>query len=373
MAKSKQSETVPKAMEEKFNSIVELTDEFARQHLNEEYAQLIRTATAALCRKRPSPLEKGQAKTWAGGITHAIGMVNFLFDSSQNPHISASELYQWFNIGASTGQGKSKLVRDTLKMRQFDPDWCLPSRIDDNPMVWLLSVNGFLMDIRQAPLGAQIEAFRQGLIPYIPGHKEESEAIAAQFQQASLPTQSASRQTTRNTTKDKATKRKPSAQQPPSPEALQAVYALDVALISGPISEKFLKKNPVISRTIEIQGEQTLADLHSVIFQAFDRFDEHMYEFQFKGKSPNDPNADRYGLALAFHDGFDEPPAGDVAQTQIGTLELEVDEFFGYWFDFGDDWWHRVQVVSIAEPQPKVNYPRITGRVGASPPQYEEF
>ncbi|MEA5463330.1 DUF6398 domain-containing protein, partial [Leptothoe sp. PORK10 BA2] len=91
MAKSKKSETAPKAMEAKFNSIVELTDEFARQHLNDEYVQLIRQATAALCRKRPSPLEKGQAKTWACGITHAIGMVNFLFDSSQTPHVSAKD------------------------------------------------------------------------------------------------------------------------------------------------------------------------------------------------------------------------------------------------------------------------------------------
>lgn len=101
-------------------------------------------STAALCRKRPSPIEKGQSKTWACGITHAIGMGNFLFDSSQNPHISASELYQWFGVSASTGQGKSKLVRDTLKMHQLDPDWCLPSWVEDNPLIWMLSVNGLI-------------------------------------------------------------------------------------------------------------------------------------------------------------------------------------------------------------------------------------
>lgn len=368
MANSKKSETVPKAMEDKFNRIVELTDEFSRQHLNEEYAELIRKATAALCRKRPSPLEKGQAKTWAGGITHAIGMVNFLFDSSQKPHISASNLYQWFGIGASTGQGKSKLVRDTLKMRQLDPDWCLPSRMDDNPMVWLLSVNGLLMDIRQAPLGAQVEAFRRGLIPYIPGHQEDSEAILTQFQEGLSLNQGTSRKTTKTKSANRA-----SAAQPTSSEALQALYVLDVSIISGPVSEKFLKKNPEITRTIEIRGDQTLADLHAMIFQAFNRFEEHMYEFQLKGKGPNDPDADRYGLAMAFQSGFGDPPVGDVAQTQIGTLDLEVDEFFGYWFDFGDDWWHQVQVMSIGEPQPKVDYPRITKRIGASPPQYADF
>lgn len=369
MPKAKKSEDVPKAMEEKFNSIVALTDEFARQHLNEEYAHLIRQATAALCRKRPSPLEKGQAKTWAAGIAHAIGMVNFLYDSSQKPHISAGELYQWFGISASTGQAKSKLVRDTLKMRQLDPDWCLPSRVDDNPLIWMLSVNGLIMDIRQAPLGAQVEAFRRGLIPYIPGHKEESEAIARLMQAAqSSPGQ---RPTAKSKTKKKG--QSPPTRQQGDPKALQALYVLDVALLIGPITEKFAKKNPQVIRTIEIRGDQTLADLHQAIFRAFDREEEHMYEFQLKGNGPNDPDADRYGLAVAMDDDFGEPMTGDVDQTPIGTLGLEVDEPFGYWFDFGDDWWHQVQVTAITEPQPRVKYPRITDRVGASPPQYADF
>lgn len=354
-------------MEAKFNNIVELTDEFARQHLNEEYAQLIRQATAALCRKRPSPLDKGQAKTWACGITHAIGMVNFLFDSSQSPHISASELYQRFGVADSTGQGKSKLVRDTLKMRQFDPAWCLPSMVDHNPLIWMLSVNGLLMDIRNAPLGAQVEAYRKGLIPYIPGHRENSDEIANAIEGMTAQNPLASR-------KSKSAQRKPtSTSQPISAEALQAVYVLEVSLLSGPISEKFIKKNPQIVRTIEIRGDQTLADLHHIIFKAFDREEVHLYEFQLKGSGPGDPNADRYGLAMPSQDDFDEPMAGDVAETPIGSLALAVEEPFGYWFDFGDDWWHQVSVLAMTEPQPRVNYPRITDRIGASPPQYAEL
>jgi len=365
MAKPKKSEDVPKAMEEKFSSIVALTDNFARQHLNDEYAQMIRQATAALCRKRPSPLEKGQAKTWACGVTHAIGMVNFLFDSSQTPHIGANDLYKEFGVAASTGQGKSKLVRDTLKIHQLDPDWCLPSLVDDNPMIWLLSVNGVIMDIRNAPLGAQVDAFRQGLIPYLPGHKEKSEAIATLLQQVS----SLEGPAPRKPTPTKSAK----PQNQPSPEALQALYVLAVTLMSGPVTEKFLKKNPVMSRTIEIRGDQTLADLHDMIFKAFNRADAHMYEFQLNGEGPNDPDADRYVLAMVLEDNFGSPPAGDVAKVQIGALDLAIDEMFGYWFDFGDDWWHRVQVIATAAPKPKVKYPRITERVGASPPQYADF
>ena len=51
----------------------------------------------------------------------------------------------------------------------MDPDWTLPSKIDDNLLVWMIQVNGFVMDARHAPREIQEEAFRKGLIPYIPG------------------------------------------------------------------------------------------------------------------------------------------------------------------------------------------------------------
>lgn len=171
MKNSKNSESVPKAMKEKYQEIVELTDSFSKQNLNEEYAQVIRCAVAAMCRKRPSPLASGKIKSWACGITHAIGMANFLFDKSQSPHISASDLYRKFEVGESTGQGKSKLIRDILKMSQLDSNWSLPSRIDSNPLIWMLSVNGMVVDVRGMPREVQVMAFDKGLIPYIPDNE----------------------------------------------------------------------------------------------------------------------------------------------------------------------------------------------------------
>ena len=96
MGQVKKSENVPKAMQEKYLAIIELTNSFSEENLNEEYAELIRYAVAALCRKRPSPLEKGKANSWACGVTHGIGMVNFLFDKSQTPNMPASDLYKKF-------------------------------------------------------------------------------------------------------------------------------------------------------------------------------------------------------------------------------------------------------------------------------------
>jgi len=42
----------------------------------------------------------------------------------------------------------------------------------------------------------------------------------------------------------------------------------------------------------------------------------------------------------------------------------------GYWFDFGDDWWHQINVLSVEPKTPQGEYPKITNRVGQSPPQY---
>ncbi len=50
--------------------------------------------------------------------------------------------------------------------------WTLPSRMERNPMAWAVSVNGFIMDARMLPHLLQEEAYRKGLIPYIPGEKD---------------------------------------------------------------------------------------------------------------------------------------------------------------------------------------------------------
>jgi hypothetical protein len=168
MPKRSTSQAVPKEMQARFDEITQLTDAFSQAYLNDEYAQLCRQLTATLCRKRPSPLMRGKADTWACGIIHALGMVNFLFDSSQTPHVSSSQIWDYFGLSSSTMQTKSKQIRDLLGMYQMDPDWTIPSMVDKNPLIWMLQVNGLIIDVRHAPREIQEEAFRKGLIPYIP-------------------------------------------------------------------------------------------------------------------------------------------------------------------------------------------------------------
>jgi hypothetical protein len=168
MVKTAKSEQVPTTMQSTYESIVRLTDEVARKHLNAEYAQLLRYAAAALCRKRPSPVTTGHLNTWACGIAYAIGAVNFLFDKSQTPHLSAADLCHAFGVSPSTGSAKAKVVKAALGLFQLHPDWCLPSKLNSNPLVWMLSVNGLMVDIRSMPREVQEIAYHKGFIPYIP-------------------------------------------------------------------------------------------------------------------------------------------------------------------------------------------------------------
>ena len=152
-------------------TLVGMTDSFCKEYLNEEYAELCRKLATALARKRPSPLLRGRLETWACGIVRTIGWVNYLDDRNQKPHMRLPFIDEAFGVAESTGQGKSKAIRTMFKIRNFDPRWTLPSKMDDNPMIWTLEVNGFLMDIRHAPRELQEAAFTKGLIPYIPADR----------------------------------------------------------------------------------------------------------------------------------------------------------------------------------------------------------
>lgn len=148
--------------------ITALVDTFCNEHLNAEYADLCQKLVKKLARKRPSPLLSGKPQTWACGIVRTIGWVNFLDDRSQTPHMKMTAIDKAFGVGESTGQGKAMLIRRMLKIKPMDPAWSLRSRIKQNPMVWMIQVNGFLVDARFLKREIQEEALRKGLIPYIP-------------------------------------------------------------------------------------------------------------------------------------------------------------------------------------------------------------
>ncbi|MBW3540620.1 MAG: MarR family transcriptional regulator [Planctomycetes bacterium] len=156
----------------------------------------------------------------------------------------------------------------------------------------------------------------------------------------------------------------PEKRPPATPTA--NLYVVTVFLMGGPVSKKFA--NQEISRAIEIRGDQTLDDLHRAIFKAYDRWEEHLYEFQF-GRRPFDPDGPNFGIPGPGEEGT---RSRDARTTSLDDLDLHPHSVFGYWFDFGDDWYHQVQVDRIEQAIPTVTYPRVIRRKGKSPPQYPD-
>ena len=164
--------SVPKLMAPIYEQVVSLTDDVCKKSLNSEYRDLARAMAAALCRKRPSPLASGQPRTWACGILYVLGRINFLGDPSFPPHMTTVELCAALPVGESTVHAKARAIENALGVESFHPRWTLPSMAEKNPLVWMVEVNGLLVDLRDMPREVQEVAFENGLIPFIPADRQ---------------------------------------------------------------------------------------------------------------------------------------------------------------------------------------------------------
>lgn len=309
---------VPKNLHARFREIVALTDGFCAARWNDELRDLCRACAADACAAKV-PVGSGKAAGWAAGVVYSVGYANFLGgDRSQPLHVAPDDMAKGVGVSPATMHSKAKAVRDALGIDRADPRYSTRGLQESNPLTATLAL---LEHLANVPAPARPKRAQKKREPYTG---------------------------------------------PPR------LYTLDVMLLSGPITKAFAKKNRSVVRTIEIRGDQTLDELHEAIFDAFDRDDAHMYEFQF-GKGPMDPKGPRYVMPEAGDDGFGPPVAGLTTETTVDDLALKVGKAFGYWFDFGDDWHHQINVEKIADGPGKGEYPRVTKRVGQSPPQYVEW
>jgi hypothetical protein len=297
-------------------NIIAMTDAFCRDRLNEEYAALCRKAAETLSRKRPSPLLKGQPEVWACGIIRTIGRANFLDDRAQSPHLKLPEIDRTFGVAESTGQGKSKIIRDLLKIHRFDHRWTLPSKWENTSMIWLLNVDGYMIDIRQAAVDLQRAAFEKGLIPYVPADRAEARGAALNA-------------------------------------GVRRLLQFKITL---------LETQPPIWRRIQV-FDDTLDKLHEHIQSAMGWTNSHLHEFMINGQRCGDPQL--------LDDGFEPFEAIDSTKTLVSTL-LPSDGkpcAFEYTYDFGDGWLHEVIFERSPAPEPGVKYPRCLEGERACPPE----
>lgn len=164
---------IPKEMQAIYDEISKILIDYSVNYLSKEYEVLCLHALEKLCRKRPSPLKSGRSHTWAAGIVYAVGSNNFIFDKCQPIHMTAKELVAPFGVAASTASNKAGEIRKMLKINYFQAEWCLPSQMGNNTMLWMISIDGIIVDARNLPVEIQEICYQRGLIPYVPGHREQ--------------------------------------------------------------------------------------------------------------------------------------------------------------------------------------------------------
>ena len=128
-------------------------------------------------------------------------------------------------------------------------------------------------------------------------------------------------------------------------------------------------------RTIAMRGDHTLEQLHEEIFHAFDRFDDHLYSF-YLPKAPRRRGALVRSREYVSPWSFEESEATDrtfnAASTTIDALNLKVGQTFEYLFDYGDSWWHQIEIVHFGPIVAGRRYPTILETHGRSPKQYPD-
>lgn len=167
---------IPKEMQKTYEEISKLLIDYSTEYLSKEYEELCLHALEKLCRKRPSPLKSGRSNTWAAGIVYAVGSNNFIFDKSQPIYMTAKELAAPFGVAVSTASSKAAMIKKMLKIDFFHAEWCLPSMIANNSMIWMVTVDGLPVDARKLPVQMQEICYEKGLIPYVPAYKNQGQA-----------------------------------------------------------------------------------------------------------------------------------------------------------------------------------------------------
>jgi hypothetical protein len=135
----------------KEKKLLELTGSFCTQNLDDDYYQLSQKLVLKLGRKRNVPFKSGRIEIWAAAIIHAIGSINFLFDKSFEPYVTAEQISEYFGTKKSTVSNKARQIKDMFNMGYYDSDFSTQKMTENNPFNDLVMVNGLIVPLSSIP------------------------------------------------------------------------------------------------------------------------------------------------------------------------------------------------------------------------------
>jgi hypothetical protein len=116
---------------------------------------------------------------------------------------------------------------------------------------------------------------------------------------------------------------------------------------------------PVIWRRFLVSSNITLDKLHDTIQIIMGWTNSHLHMFEVNGQVYGDPEDDEYGDLGTL----------DEATQRLRKILSSSGSRFRYEYDFGDSWWHTLQLEKILPPDPRQHLPVCLEGKRACPPE----
>ena len=142
-------------IKEREQVLLEMVGTFCAQMLDDDYFQLCEKLIKKMGRKREVPFQRGQLDVWAAAVVHAIGSINFLFDKSFEPYMTAEQICEYFGTKKSTVSTKAAQIKDMFKLWHYSPEFSTQKMNESNPFNNLVMVDGFIVPVDTLPLELQ--------------------------------------------------------------------------------------------------------------------------------------------------------------------------------------------------------------------------
>ncbi len=131
----------------------------------------------------------------------------------------------------------------------------------------------------------------------------------------------------------------------------EGIYQLKVTL---------KESKPPIWRRFQVPGNVTLHRLHLILQSVMGWTNSHLYRFEIEGTEYGEPDPEY------TDNGIDMTGAKRAKLNRVAPSEKMR---FGYEYDFGDSWEHKIQVEKILPPEPGAQYPICLAGKRACPPE----
>ena len=164
-------------IKQKEEQLIQLVSKFCQDMLDREYEDLAVKLVEKMGRKHDVPFKRGKLDIWASAVIYALAQVNFLFDKSFEPYISADDICNYYNTKKSTVSDKARRIREMFGENKFYSEFSSKSIKEEIPS-YVLNNEGFMV-----PASGSKILFAKAFMHFEEGKIDEALAVLDSIEQ----------------------------------------------------------------------------------------------------------------------------------------------------------------------------------------------